>query len=99
MEQIIRLRRQSLDKHFPNAGASDTIGRRHITQFVRVVSDEGRLNETRLPLLMMWRTFYRLMRTLPLGAKMFLRGKTPWPFKKMPGHAPVRRIFKRFEKH
>ncbi len=90
MEQIVRLRRLSIE-----AKLDKTIGARHITAFTKVVGEEGRLNETRLPLLMLWGDWSRLFRMIPLGLKMFLRGKTPFPFKWPKGHSLVRAIFEK----
>ncbi len=88
MEQIIRLRRRSLE-----AGFSDSIGARHITQFVKVVGEEGRLNETKLPILMNFGNWRLLTTMLGVGIKMLLRGKVPFPFKRSPAYHDVRRIF------
>jgi succinate dehydrogenase / fumarate reductase iron-sulfur subunit len=90
MEQIVRLRRLSIA-----AGFDKSIEAKHITQFTRVVGEEGRLNETRLPLLMVWGDWKRLFRMIPLGIKMFLRGKTPFPFKWPAGSLAVHAIFKK----
>ena len=75
MEQIIRLRRLSIAE-----GLNQSVGAKHLTQFTKVVLEEGRLNETRLPLLMLWGHWGKLLRMIPLGIKMFLRGKAPFPF-------------------
>ncbi|HEY5600086.1 MAG TPA: succinate dehydrogenase iron-sulfur subunit [Candidatus Manganitrophaceae bacterium] len=93
MEQIIRLRRLSID-----AGFADSVEAKHITEFTKVVGEEGRLNETRLPILMTWGNLKKMLRIIPLGLKMFLHGKTPFPFKRAPGHEEVRAIFKSREK-
>ena len=90
MEQIVRLRRKSIE-----SGMDQSIGARHITQFVKVVGDEGRLNESRLPLFILLGNFRKLLKTIPLAIKMFIRGKAPNPFGKAPpGHDVVRAIFK-----
>ncbi len=93
MEQIVRLRRLSID-----AGFSDSVEAKHITEFTKVVSEEGRLNETKLPILMTWGNFRKMLRIIPLGIKMFLHGKTPFPFKRVPGRDEIRAIFKYWEK-
>jgi succinate dehydrogenase / fumarate reductase iron-sulfur subunit len=93
MEQIVRLRRLSID-----AGFSESVEARHITEFTKVVGEEGRLNETRLPILMTWGNIRKMLQIIPLGIKMFLHGKTPFPFKRVPGRDEVRAIFKRWEK-
>jgi succinate dehydrogenase / fumarate reductase iron-sulfur subunit len=90
MEQIIRLRRLSIE-----AGLSESMGAAHIIQFTKVVSQEGHLNETRLPLLMLWGHWQKLFRMIPLAVKMFLRGKAPFPFKRAKGYQLVREIFRR----
>jgi succinate dehydrogenase / fumarate reductase iron-sulfur subunit len=89
MEQIIRLRRLSI-----GAGLDNSVEARHITQFVKVVSEEGRLNETKLPVLMTWGHWRKMLRIIPLGIKMLLHGKTPFPFKRVPGRDEIRAIFK-----
>ncbi len=90
MEQIIRLRQLSLKAQF-----TASIEAKHITQFFNVVRSEGRLNETRLPVLMLWATPLKMLRFIPLAIKMFLRGKMPFPFKRAPGYGQVRAIFSR----
>ncbi len=89
MEQIIRLRRLSI-----GAGFDNSVEARHITEFVKVVGHEGRLNETLLPIRMTWGHLKKMLRIIPLGIKMFFHGKTPFPFKKVPGGDEVRAIFK-----
>lgn len=93
MEQIVRLRRLSIE-----AGFDKSVEARHITQFVKVVKEEGRLNEALLPILMTWGNIRKMLRIIPLGIKMFLHGKTPFFFKRVPGRNEVRAIFKRWEK-
>jgi succinate dehydrogenase / fumarate reductase iron-sulfur subunit len=75
MEQIVRLRRLSIA-----SGLTDTIGARHITQFTEVVGEEGRLNETKLPIRMTWGKMRAMLRIVPAGLKMFWHGKVPFPF-------------------
>lgn len=75
MEAIVRLRRAAIAE-----GLTGAIGARHITSFLDVVAQEGRLNEGRLPLQMLWRHPVVLLRTLPLAVKMFMRGKAPLPY-------------------
>ena len=90
MEAIIRLRRVSLQQ-----GLTQTLGARHITAFMEVVKEEGKLNEGLLPLKMLWRHPGRLLRTLPLALKMLLKGKLPFPYKPpIKGIKAVRQIFK-----
>ena len=92
MEAIIRLRRAAITD-----GHIDSIAASHITSFVDVVRYQGRLNEGRLPLQMMWRHPMALLQTLPLAIKMFVRGKIPAPW-----HPPlrsiqqIRRLFRRW---
>lgn len=92
MDQIVRLRRLSI-----GAGFSESVEARHITQFADVVEKEGRLNETLLPILMTWGHWRKMLRIIPLGIKMFLHGKTPFPLKRVPGRDEVRAIFKFFK--
>ncbi|MBI3358784.1 MAG: succinate dehydrogenase iron-sulfur subunit [Nitrospirae bacterium] len=89
MEQIVRLRRLSIA-----AGLNESVEAAHITQFTKVVGEEGRLNETRLPVLMLWGHWRKLFRMIPLAIKMFLRGKAPFPFKRPKGYKQVQAIFK-----
>ena len=93
MDQIVRLRRLSL-----LAGLDQTVAARHITQFVKIVGQEGRLNETRLPLQIVWGDWKKLFRMIPLGIKMFLRGKTPFPFSWHKGRKEIQRLFERMGK-
>ncbi len=88
MEQIVRLRRMSLA-----AALTQSVAARHITQFVKIVAHEGRLNEARLPLQMTWRTPRLLLRMIPLGLRMLLHGKVPFPFKSP--HRMVQALFGR----
>jgi succinate dehydrogenase / fumarate reductase iron-sulfur subunit len=90
MDQIVRLRRLSI-----MAGLDQTIAARHITQFLKIVGREGRLNETMLPLQMIWGHWKKMFRMIPLGIKMFLRGKTPFPLKRHEGYEKVQRIFEK----
>jgi succinate dehydrogenase / fumarate reductase iron-sulfur subunit len=88
MEQIIRLRRMSLA-----AGLTQSVAARHITQFVKIVAHEGRLNEALLPLQMTWRSPRLLLRMIPLGLRMLLHGKVPFPFKS--AHRTIQALFRR----
>ncbi len=93
MEQIIRLRRMALER-----GMVDDIGARHVTAFTQIVRHEGRLNEGLLPVKMLWRNLRALLRVIPLGARMFLKGKVPVPLAIRPRIGKmdeVRRIFRR----
>ncbi len=94
MEQIVRLRQKSIA-----SGFTDSIGAKHITAFEKVVGEEGRLNETKLPLLMTWGNFGKMIQMIPMGLKMLLHGKSPNPFAPAPpGHKEVRAIFKERKK-
>ncbi len=75
MEAIIRLRRAAIERGFVTTG-----GARHILGFVDIVRREGRLNEALMPLKVVGHQFARLLSVLPLGFKMFLKGKVPNPF-------------------
>jgi succinate dehydrogenase / fumarate reductase iron-sulfur subunit len=78
MEAIIRLRRASLEQ-----GLTTTGGARHILGFTDLVEQQGRLNEAIMPLKVVGFAPRGLLRILPLGIKMFLKGKVPNPL----GHA------------
>jgi len=75
MEAIIRLRRASLDR-----GLTTTGGARHILGFTELVERQGRLNEAIMPLKVVGFAPRGLLHILPLGIKMFLKGKIPNPF-------------------
>jgi succinate dehydrogenase / fumarate reductase iron-sulfur subunit len=78
MEAIIRLRRASLEY-----GLTETGGARHVLGFTHLIEQQGRLNEAIMPLKVVGFAPRGLFRILPLGIKMFLKGKIPNPF----GHA------------
>ena len=78
MEAIIRLRRASLER-----GMTTTGGARHVLGFTELVQQQGRLNEAIMPLKVVGFSPRGLLHILPLGMKMFFRGKIPNPF----GHA------------
>ena len=78
MEAIIRLRRASL-----GYGLTKTGGARHVLGFTELVEQHGRLNEAIMPLRVVGFSPRGLLHVLPLGIKMFLKGKIPSPF----GHA------------
>jgi succinate dehydrogenase / fumarate reductase, iron-sulfur subunit len=89
MEAIVRLRRAAIA-----AGLTSTGGARHITGFTDIVRHEGRLNEARMPLKIIGFNLRELLRVLPLGLKMLLKGKVPNPLAPaIPGIALVRSIF------
>ena len=91
MEAIIRLRRASLDR-----GLAVTGGARHITGFVSIIEQQGRLNEAIMPLKVVGWDVSRFLRILPLGVRMFFKGKVPNPFAhRLSGMAQVRAIFQR----
>jgi succinate dehydrogenase / fumarate reductase iron-sulfur subunit len=75
MEAIVRLRRAAID-----SGLTSTEGARHIIGFTEIVQREGRLNEARMPLKIVEFNFRRLLHILPLGLRMWLKGKIPNPF-------------------
>ena len=89
MEAIIRLRREAI-----RAGLTDHPGATHVTAFMDIVRREGRLNEARMPLAMVWPNLFRLLKILPLGLRMFVKGKVP-PFFQRPikGIREIRRLF------
>lgn len=91
MEAIILLRRASIQ-----SGMTQTIGSRHITSFMDIIRHEGRLNEGLMPMKVIGLRFKDLLRVLPLGIRMYLKGKVPFPFKlkpAIPGIKQVRAIF------
>lgn len=88
MDQIVRLRRLSIQ-----AGLDQTVEARHITQFLKIVGQEGRLNEARLPIQMLWGDWKKLFRMIPLGIKMLIRGKVPSLLNRHEGYQKVQRIF------
>jgi succinate dehydrogenase iron-sulfur subunit len=89
MEAIVRLRRAAIE-----VGLTSTGGARHITGFTDIVRHEGRLNEARMPLKIIGFNLRELLRVLPLGLKMLLKGKVPNPLAPaIPGIALVRSIF------
>lgn len=89
MEAIIRLRRDALQ-----AGLIASGGARHITGFVELIRREGRLNEALMPLKIVGFNFARLLKVLPLGIKMLMKGKVPNPFgRAIPGLRPIRELF------
>jgi len=82
MEAIVALRREAIQ-----AGMSPTVGSRHITEFLTIVHQEGRLNEGRMPLKMKLPTPLELVKLAPMAARMLVKGKLP-----MPIHAPIPRV-------
>ena len=91
MEAIIRLRRAALDR-----GLASTGGARHIAGFVSIIEQQGRLNEAIMPLKVVGWDASRVLRILPLGIRMFFKGKVPNPLAhRFPGLEQVRAIFRR----
>ncbi len=89
MEAIIRLRREALRE-----GLTDHPGATHITAFMEIVKREGRLNEARMPVAMVWPNLWRMLAIVPLGIRMFLKGKVPgWFQRPIPGIREIRRLF------
>ncbi len=89
MEAIIRLRRAAIE-----AGLTSSSGARHVTGFAEIVEHGGRLNEALMPLKIVGFNLKRLLRVLPLGIKMLLKGKMPNPLAPpITGIAQVRSIF------
>jgi succinate dehydrogenase / fumarate reductase iron-sulfur subunit len=90
MEAIIRLRREAIRE-----GLTEHPGATHITAFMDIVRREGRLNEARMPLAMVWPNLFRMLKILPLGLKMFVKGKVPSFFQRpIKGIREIRRLFK-----
>lgn len=91
MEAIVRLRRASIEQ-----GLTQTGGARHITGFSQLIERQGRLNEALMPLKVVRFDLSRLLRVLPLGLQMLLKGKVPNPFgHRLPGLNQIRAIFER----
>jgi succinate dehydrogenase / fumarate reductase iron-sulfur subunit len=82
MEAIVDLRREAI-----GSGLTDTIGSRHITEFLKIVRREGRLNEGRMPINMKKANPASLLGVAPLALRMLRRGKLPFPV-----HAPIPRV-------
>lgn len=97
MEAIVKLRRASIDH-----GLTGTMGSSHITSFVEIIEKEGRLNEALMPLMVVRKGGIRnILRIIPLGIRMFLKGKAPFPFRFKPaigGIGQIRAIFKQRRK-
>ncbi|MGA6826280.1 succinate dehydrogenase/fumarate reductase iron-sulfur subunit [Nitrospira sp. NS4] len=91
MEAIIRLRRASLDHRLaPTAGA------RHITAFADLIEGQGRLNEAVMPLKVVGPDVSRFLQVLPLGIRMFFKGKVPNPMAhRLAGLSQIQAIFRR----
>jgi len=91
MEAIVNLRREAIEARLP-----PTIGSKHITDFIAIVKQEGRLNEGRMPAKMKGYNPFALLPVVPLAIRMFKKGKLPipwhWP---IPGVNQVRRILAR----
>ena len=64
-----------------NYGLTKTGGARHILGFTDLVEQQGRLNEAIMPLKVVGFAPRGFLRILPLGIKMFLKGKIPNPFR------------------
>jgi succinate dehydrogenase / fumarate reductase iron-sulfur subunit len=91
MEAIIRLRRASLEQGLTTAG-----GARHILGFTDLIEQQGRLNEAIMPLKVVGFVPRRLLNILPLGIKMFRKGKIPNPFgHAFPGLSHIRALIQR----
>jgi succinate dehydrogenase / fumarate reductase, iron-sulfur subunit len=89
MDAIVRLRRGALERGLTSSG-----GARHIQGFVDLVKHEGRLNEAVMPFKVIGVDLKRLLHVLPLGLKMWLKGKVPTPFAQpIQGISHVRSIF------
>jgi succinate dehydrogenase / fumarate reductase iron-sulfur subunit len=94
MEAIVRLRRASLER-----GLTDTGGARHILGFTELIEQQGRLNEAIMPLKVVGMAPQSMLRILPLGVKMFLKGKIPNPFgHALPGLAQLQALIRRIRR-
>jgi succinate dehydrogenase / fumarate reductase iron-sulfur subunit len=91
MEAIVRLRRASLER-----GLTHTGGARHVLGFTDLVEQHGRLNEAIMPLKVVGFSLRGLLHVLPLGIKMFLKGKIPNPFgQALPGLSLLQVLIRR----
>jgi succinate dehydrogenase / fumarate reductase iron-sulfur subunit len=91
MEAIIRLRRASLQR-----GLTTTGGARHVLGFTDLIEQQGRLNEAIMPLKVVGFSPRGLWHLLPLGIKMLLKGKIPYPFgQALPGLSHVQALILR----
>ncbi len=91
MEAIVRLRRASIER-----GLTSTGGARHITGFTELIAQQGRLNEARMPLKVVGLSLRRLFHVLPLGLRMFVKGKVPNPFTHaLPGLSQIQALVRR----
>jgi succinate dehydrogenase / fumarate reductase iron-sulfur subunit len=91
MEAIVRLRRASLER-----GLTHTGGARHVLGFTDLVEQHGRLNEAIMPLKVVGFSLRGLLHVLPLGIKMFLKGKIPNPFgQALPGLSHLQVLIRR----
>lgn len=82
MEAIVDLRREAI-----RDGLTGTIGSRHITEFIKIVRQEGRLNEGRMPINMKKANPLALLPVAPLALRMLRHGKLPLPY-----HPPIPRV-------
>jgi succinate dehydrogenase / fumarate reductase iron-sulfur subunit len=95
MEAIVRLRRGAIER-----GLTATEGARHVTGFTGIIEREGRLNEAVMPLKVIGWNPVRILRVIPLGLNMLLKGKVPGPFgHTLPGIEQVRAIFAAFRRN
>ena len=83
------------------AGITNTPGARHVASFAKSVSHSGWLDESKLAI-DSWGMFNlpKLLAAAPLGLRVLVRGKFPWPapfHKKRPGAENVHRIFEWLE--
>ena len=94
MEAIIRLRRASLERRLTNTG-----GARHVLGFTELIEQQGRLNEAIMPLKVVGMAPQSILRILPLGVKMFLKGKIPNPLgHALPGLAQLQAFIRRIRR-
>ena len=93
MDAIMELRTETLERQIVS-----NPGTRHIEAFSDSVVKSGWLNETTLALRSIgWFNIIGLMRMIPLGVRMLLRGKMPSPIHRpIPGVKRVRQVAKRF---
>ncbi|THJ23035.1 MAG: succinate dehydrogenase/fumarate reductase iron-sulfur subunit [Nitrospira sp. CG24E] len=94
MEAIIRLRRASLER-----GLTTTGGAQHVLGFTELIEQQGRLNEAIMPLRVIGSSPRGLLHVLPLGIKMLLKGKIPYPFAHgLPGLSHVQALIQQVKR-
>jgi succinate dehydrogenase / fumarate reductase iron-sulfur subunit len=93
MDAIVKLRQMSIQ-----AGMTDTLGARHVTEFTEMVGQSGLLDERVLPLKVVGLDVGKMLEMAPLGLKMLQRGKLKLaPHHNVENVEDVRRIHRELE--